>query len=167
MISERLELRPLPALAAAALLENRERASAIIGASLPGEWPQSDLLPLLPRQAAASPQRVNFGVWMMIERSSETVIGDIGFFGPPDDSGAVEVGYSVIPARRRRGYASEAARALVDWALAQPGVQVVVAGCDRDNTPSIRTLERAGFRRTGETGGQIRWSRHGRVDTRC
>ncbi len=98
-----------------------------------------------------------FGVWVMIERSSATVIGDLGFRGPPDDAGTIELGYSVVPSRRRRGYATEAASTLVQWARSQPSVAVIVAGCDPDNLPSIRTLERVGFRRTGETGAEIRW----------
>lgn len=98
-----------------------------------------------------------FGVWVMIERDSGTVVGDIGFFGPPDDGGVVEVGYSVIPDRRRRGYATEAARAIVGWALSQPGVDVVVASCGSGNGPSIRMLERLGFQRSGSADGQIRW----------
>jgi len=93
----------------------------------------------------------------MIERDSRSVVGDIGFKGPPDDAGRIEMGYSVIPDRRRRGYAKEAARALIDWALSQPKVRVLVAGCQPDNVPSIRTLERVGFHRSGEADGEIRW----------
>jgi ribosomal-protein-alanine N-acetyltransferase len=96
-------------------------------------------------------------VWVIIERETETVVGDIGFIGPPGVDATVEIGYSVIPDRRRRGYATEAARALVDWVLREPGVREVVAGCDNENVPSIRMLERLGFARTGETNGQIRW----------
>jgi ribosomal-protein-alanine N-acetyltransferase len=157
LITERIELRPLPSLAAAALPDDRAEASRIIGAALPTEWPQIDLLDVLPVQAAASPGMECFGVWVMIERDSGTVVGDIGFFGPPDDGGVVEVGYSVIPDRRRRGYATEAARAIVGWALSQPGVDVVVASCGSGNGPSIRMLERLGFQRSGSADGQIRW----------
>jgi ribosomal-protein-alanine N-acetyltransferase len=152
-----MELRPLPASAAAALPEDREEASRILGATLPAAWPQRDLLDALPLQAAASPETEGFGVWVMIERKSGSVVGDIGFIGPPDDAGSIEVGYSVIPDQRRRGYATEAAGAIVEWVFSQPGVQVVVAGCDGDNVPSIRTLERVGFRRICEVNGQIRW----------
>jgi ribosomal-protein-alanine N-acetyltransferase len=152
-----MEMRPLPALAAAALPGDREEASRILGATLPPGWPLPDLLDVLPLQAATSPETESFGVWVMIERDSGSVVGDIGFMGPPDETGSVEVGYSVIPDRRRRGYATEAARAIVEWALSQPGVQLIVAGCDRDNDPSIRTLERLGFHRTGEADRQIRW----------
>ena len=60
---------------------------------------------------------------MIIERASKSVVGDIGFIGPPAADGTVEIGYSVIPACRSRGYATGSSlRVLVDWALAQPGV---------------------------------------------
>jgi ribosomal-protein-alanine N-acetyltransferase len=155
--THRLELRPLPASAAAALPEDRKRASRLLGAALPGDWPLPDLLDVLPIQASAPPDVERFGVWVIIERESATVVGDIGFFGPPDASGVLEVGYSVVPDRRRRGYATEAAIALVTWALDQPGIHAIVATCDEDNSASILTLDRIGFRRTGEEDGRILW----------
>ena len=164
LITERMDLRPLSALAAAALPEDREEASRILGAALPPEWPRPDLFDVLPIQAAASPGTECFGVWVIIQRDSGSVVGDVGFIGPPDEAGSIEVGYSVIPDRRRRGYATEAAGAIVEWALSQPDVLVVVAGCDSDNAPSIRTLERIGFRRTGEANGQIRWRYESQLD---
>jgi ribosomal-protein-alanine N-acetyltransferase len=129
----------------------------VLGVALAADWPQADLLDVLPVQAAIGPDEECFGVWVMIERDSATVVGDIGFLGVPGADGSVEIGYSVIPERRGRGYATEAARALVDWALDQPGVTVVVAGSDNDNVASIRMLERIGFARTGEAEAQIRW----------
>lgn len=96
-------------------------------------------------------------MWVVIERDSATVVGDIGFFGPPDAAGVLEVGYSIVPNRRRRGYASEAAAALVTWGLDQTGVQTIVAACDADNAASILTLERVGFQRTGEAEGRFLW----------
>ena len=153
----RLELRPLPAAGAGALPDDREAAARLLGVTLSVEWPQVDLLDVLTLQAAASPNDEPFGVWVIIERESATVVGDIGFMGPPGADRTVEIGYSVTPDRRGRGYATEAARALVDWALGQPQAGVVVAGCDRESAPSIRILERIGFIRTGETNGQLRW----------
>jgi len=153
----RLDLRPLPPAAAAALPSDRDAATNELGAALSPEWPHADLLDVLPMQAAAAPDAVPYGVWVIIKRATETVIGDIGFRGPPDADGIVEIGYSVVPARRRRGYATESARALLGWAAEQPGVDSVVAGCDRDNAASIKTLERLGFRRTGETNSELRW----------
>ena len=155
--TERLELRTLRPAAARALPDDRETAAEILGVTLPPEWPQADLLDVLPLHAALGPNDARFGVWVIIECETQTVVGDIGFVGPPGADSTVEIGYSVIPDRRRRGYATEAAHALVDWALRQPGVRAVVAGCDKENVASIVTLERLGFARTGEMSGQLRW----------
>ena len=155
--AERLDLLPLNPEAAGVLPDNRVLAARLIGAQLSADWPARDLLDVLPMQAAASPETACFGVWVMIERPTGTVVGDIGFFGPPGDDETVEVGYSVVPDRRRRGYATEAARTLIDWALDQPGLTIVVAGCDPANAPSIRTLEKLGFARSTPLPDQLRW----------
>jgi ribosomal-protein-alanine N-acetyltransferase len=164
LITERMELRPLPAAAANVLPESREDAGRILGALVPLDWPQADLLVVLRVQASASTSDERFGMWVMIERESGSVVGDVGFIGPPSEGGSIEIGYSVIPDRRRRGYATEAARAIVDWALRESRVKVVVASCDNDNEPSIRTLERIGFLRVDEADGQIRWRYDSRPD---
>jgi len=153
----RLELRPLPAAAARALPADRETSARLLGAELSAQWPHSDLLDVLPLQGASTLETAPYGVWVLIERGSRTVVGDAGFVGPPGEDEAIEIGYSVVPDRRGRGYATEAVSALVAWALEQPGVRAVVASCAADNTPSVRLLERLGFRRTGVEAEQLRW----------
>lgn len=155
--TSRLDLRVLPAAVASMLPGDRATAAHALGVTLPAEWPAIDVLDVLPVQAAAAPKQEPFGIWLMIERESGTVVGDIGFLGPPAADGAVEIGYSVNPDRRRRGYAVEAATALVDWARSQPDVTAVWARCDPANVASIRTLEKVGFQRDGEAEGQLRW----------
>jgi len=112
---------------------------------------------VLPLQATSTPEVEPYGVWVLIERSSQMVVGDAGFMGPPGADETVEIGYSVVPDRRGRGYATEAVRSLVEWAFDQPDVIAVVAGCAPDNTPSIRLLERVGFQRTDPKGDELRW----------
>jgi ribosomal-protein-alanine N-acetyltransferase len=155
--TERLELFPLPPTAAAALPDNRQGAQQIIGATLHPDWPHRDLLDVLPRHAAAAPGEARFGIWLIVERASETVVGDIGFFGPPTPEGTVEIGYSIAADRRRRGYATEAALALIEWARREANVSAVLARCEEDNVPSIRTLERLGFARTGSIDHLLAW----------
>jgi RimJ/RimL family protein N-acetyltransferase len=147
----------LPSAAAAALPGDREAASVALGAALSADWPQADLHDVLPLQAAAQPEAVRFGIWVMLERETNTVVGDVGFFGPPGSDGSVEIGFSVVPDRRGRGYATEAVREMVEWVRAQPGVSAVVARCEKGNEPSVRTLARTGFLRDGLAGAQVRW----------
>ena len=153
----RLDLRPITPRVAAALLLERELAARLLGATLPPEWPQPDLVDILPILAAADPEPARFGAWAMVERVSNSVVGDAGFLGPPQD-GTVEIGFSVLPDRRRRGYATEAVRTLLDWVLQQPGVRGLVARSDADNLGSAGVLERAGFVRTGEADGTVTWT---------
>lgn len=162
--SARLTIRVLPQRAARSLPGNRAEAEDAIGASLDPEWPRADLLDILPAHAAARADDLPFGVWLIVERSTSTVVGDIGFHGPPGVEGTVEIGYSIVPTRRNRGYATEAARALIDWARTQPRVSRIVASCAPDNAASIRTLERLRFVRDGERDGELRWI-HGDTDS--
>jgi RimJ/RimL family protein N-acetyltransferase len=77
------------------------------------------------------------------------VIGTIGFHGPPDDDGRVEVGYRVQPEYRRRGVATEAVQALFDWAHREHGITRFRASTAPDNLASQAVLAKFGFRQVG------------------
>ena len=87
-----------------------------------------------------------YGHRQIIERTTGLVIGSIGLCWPPND-GALEIGYGIVPSRRGHGYAPEATRTLTAFALAAPGVNTVHATVELPNPPSIRVLEKSGFRR--------------------
>ena len=76
-------------------------------------------------------------------------IGTIGFHGPPDEQGRVEVGYRVEPEYRRQGYARESVRALFDWAASAHGIHRFIASVSPGNEASLRLVESFGFRETG------------------
>jgi RimJ/RimL family protein N-acetyltransferase len=129
------------------------------GAAVPDGWPDEDLQGLLDLYAGwlrDDPAVLGFGPWIAIDRNRNEVVGSAGFIGRPR-RGEVELGFGIAPGARRRGYATEAAAALVEWALEQPGVARVVARCDEDNAPSIRVLEKLGFERAGRDGQLLRW----------
>jgi ribosomal-protein-alanine N-acetyltransferase len=71
--------------------------------------------------------------------------GVVGFKGPPDPGGTVEIGYGILPERRRLGFAREAVDALLGWAFGRDAVTRVIAHTLAELTPSIRVLESAGF----------------------
>ncbi|UGQ11760.1 GNAT family N-acetyltransferase [Yinghuangia sp. ASG 101] len=86
-----------------------------------------------------------YGHRLIVERDSGLAVGSIGLFWPPDD-GALEIGYGIVASRRGRGYASEATRALTEFALTAPGVHTVWATVELPNPASVRVLEKTGFR---------------------
>jgi RimJ/RimL family protein N-acetyltransferase len=77
------------------------------------------------------------------------VIGTIGFHGPPDDQGRLEVGYRVEAPFRRQGFARESVQALFDWAASAHGIHRFVASISPTNEPSLRLAAGFGFRETG------------------
>jgi RimJ/RimL family protein N-acetyltransferase len=67
-----------------------------------------------------------------------------------------EIGYSIAPWARGRGYATETARALADWGLAHgaPRVHLYV---DVRNAPSLAVARRAGFTQEGVVRGCLEY----------
>ncbi len=88
---------------------------------------------------------------IIVERSSNTAIGSINLKGPPDVNGDVEVGWGLNEAARGKGYATEAAAAVMQSASQQSGVHSVSATIPDDNTASQAVAERLGMSRTGTT----------------
>jgi ribosomal-protein-alanine N-acetyltransferase len=77
------------------------------------------------------------------------VIGTIGFHGAPDEQGRLEVGYRVEPEYRRRGFTSEAVRAMFDWAATEHGIHRFVASVRPDNSASLGLVAGFGFAQVG------------------
>ncbi|HET9017922.1 MAG TPA: GNAT family N-acetyltransferase [Thermomicrobiaceae bacterium] len=160
--TERLELIACTATVTEAALADPAEVGRLLGVRVPAGWPSNDLRDILPgylRDVAADSDLLGWGPWVIVEAAGRVVVGDAGFHGEPDAARTVEIGYGILPAYRRRGYATEAARGLVGWAFGRPGVARVVAECEADNVGSIRVLERLGMARAGVAGSLLRWER--------
>ena len=98
-------------------------------------------------------------VWdgIILQKADQRAIGGIGFHGPPDEAGRVEIGYNIIPAYEGQGYATEMARRVIDWAFHTSGIEVITAECLDDNIGSIRVLEKVGMRRLAPEGNRLKW----------
>ena len=85
----------------------------------------------------------------MVRRAASSAVGYVNFHAPPDDRGMVEIGYRVLPAHRRRGYATEAAHGMWNWACLH-GAAVLRAAIAPDNVPSLAIVRSAGFVQVGQ-----------------
>jgi [ribosomal protein S5]-alanine N-acetyltransferase len=88
--------------------------------------------------------------FVLVHRTDGNTIGNCGFKGPPGADGVVEVAYGVAPEHQGKGYATEAAAALVSYALGTGQVRSVRAHTLPDSNASARVLTKCGFRRIGE-----------------
>ena len=87
----------------------------------------------------------------LIHLNSGTAVGSCGFKGPPDAEGMVEIAYAIHPEHQLKGYATEAAAALVSYAFGSDQVRLVRAHTLPAVNASTRVLTKCGFQKVGET----------------
>jgi [ribosomal protein S5]-alanine N-acetyltransferase len=127
-------------------------AAALLGAALPADWPgeAEHVLRLRVQQLATDPSSQPWLLRAIVLRQpGRPMVGRIGFHAPPDERGAVEVGYAIVPAYRRQGYAHEAVTALFAWASREHGIRRFIASVSPTNDPSLRLVHKLGFTRVG------------------
>lgn len=156
LFTARLRLEPVtPALADAARAGGAAFA-AQLGAAAPEEWCAANLALVAraahPAWGAATPIRA-----VAIHRADGVVVGDVRFEPSLRAAGEVEIGYGVARERRRQGYATEATGAVIDWLFAHGGAETIIAGCDRRNLASVRTLRKLGFWLDTTPGSAFWW----------
>lgn len=100
-------------------------------------------------QTATEPDLWKIGL-AIVHKIDNLMIGMCGFAAPPDSDGVVEIGYGIAPSYQGKGYASEAAQALVDFASRDPRVRMIRAHTLMQTSASSRVLEKCGFKKTGE-----------------
>jgi [ribosomal protein S5]-alanine N-acetyltransferase len=104
----------------------------------------------LARVHASAPEDPWVHGFSLVQQGTRAAVGRCGFKGPPDGDGVVEIAYGVDPDHRGKGYATEAAEALVTYAFADPRVRVVRAHTFPEANASTRVLTKCGFRYIGE-----------------
>lgn len=92
------------------------------------------------------------GTWfqfVIIERDSDTLIGDIGvhFLETDSENMQVEIGCTLDKNYRGKGYATEALTKIIDYLINDLNKHRIIASIDPANSDSIRLIERLGFRK--------------------
>ena len=158
--TKRLKLIPADAEMLLMEIQNPTKFAERIGAEVPDDWPPeilTDALPYFAQMAEESPGNIGWYAWYWISRENGNLklVGSGGFKGPPDENGTVETGYSITPVNQGRGYAAEGLAALVKWAFSQEDVRMIFAETLIDNIPSIRVLEKNGFKNCGTGSAEM------------
>jgi len=144
-----------PAFLEASLCGDRDQAGRLIAAIVPEDWANEGAR----RRLAQLRQDPTLQAWLLravVLRSEARMVGHIGFHARPGEKyldelapGGVELGYTIFEKWRRRGYASEAAESLIDWAHRVHGVTRFVVSISPTNLASLGLARRLGFRRIG------------------
>jgi len=107
------------------------------------EWVQNWLQSCLDRY-----QTWGFGPYAVLEKSNQEVIGYCGLFFFPDLDGQaeIEIGYRLARSAWGKGYATEAARAVRDYAFTTLRTRRLIALIDPSNFSSVRVAEKIGMK---------------------
>jgi len=105
---------------------------------------EADAREYLRAGAIASYERHGFGLWAVVLPGGESPIGICGLV-QRDFLEDVDLGFAFLPESRGRGYAREAAAAVLDLARSDFGLRRVVAITVPANRRSIALLEKLGF----------------------
>jgi RimJ/RimL family protein N-acetyltransferase len=133
-----------------ALLSDQQRLAQMLGVSVADGWLAfPEAIPRGYEYLEAHPDALGWWTYLIKHRADKALIGLGGFKGKASESGMVEIGYSIAPAYRQRGLATEAARGLIDYAFSHPQVKTVDAHTLAVVNPSTRVLEKVGMKKAG------------------
>jgi ribosomal-protein-alanine N-acetyltransferase len=101
--------------------------------------------------------RAGYGLWSLRPDAASSEGEPLGFCGlrVPEGGSDPEILFALDPSAWGRGYAREAAEAVLHHAFATLGLPRITAGANPDNPASWRVLERLGLRRTAQVRTEI------------
>lgn len=157
--SERLDLPLLDAALLDALVAgDRVAIGSLADYDIPESFPneeQREFLHFRRSQLANDPSRYPWSVRAIVVRDERRMVGFVNFHGAPgvndtNTAGALELGWTVFAREQKRGYATETAIALMDWARRTHGIRHFISSTTPGNAASLRVHDKLGFARTGE-----------------
>jgi ribosomal-protein-alanine N-acetyltransferase len=138
-----------------AILEDQEQLERMLGVTVFDDWfdfpgvAGIEAIRFLSEHLKANPNELGWWTYLFIHVEDSALIGMGGYKGRADDSGMVEIGYAIVPAYRRSGLATEAARGLIDHAFLHAYVRRLDAHTLAEQNASTRVLEKAGRTHAG------------------
>ena len=145
LVTERLLLRPLEPSDEAELHETLADPTTLAAVGREPPWTREDTRKSIDRRIREQREH-GISMWAMVERASGRVIGICGLQPVGHEGPEVEIGWHVHPGRRGLGYATEAARVVLEAGLRDHGLDTVYALTSDWNAKSRRVMEKIGLR---------------------
>ena len=98
--------------------------------------------------------------WIVVEKSASIIVAELGFKGPPDKNGAVEIGYGTMPGNEGRGFMTEAVAGMYEWAKEQKGITTMLASINKTNRASLRIVQKNNFELYQQKGEMLWWRKN-------
>ena len=127
------------------LLNGDEQVMRYIRAVITREESDAKLEQILAEERA-NPTAKGLGRWLIEEKETGNFVGSFAIIPIPTEPEKTQLGYSFIPSAWGKGYATEVARAGLQFFLAHTEIPEIYGVSETANTASMKVLEKAGFR---------------------
>ena len=124
-------------------------------------WPDNDVIETLPKiinNLSKVEYPTGFESWMVIKKGTLEIIGDLGFKGFNFEESNIDIGYGIIKEERRKGYAAEAVKEIINWAFSNETLKEITANCLTENINSINLLTKSSFIQLRTENEMIYWT---------
>ena len=158
-----VSVRPLGGGDEAAVAAERSDAEVKRWSPTSGGWTRADA-ERLARSAASAWLSGTEARFAIVDAATGRYVGSVGLRMTVPAFGVAELGYSMLPGWRRRGYMTRALNLIRTWAFDQVGLVRLELGTALGNRASQHTAERAGFAREGVAKRRLPTPDGGRVD---
>jgi RimJ/RimL family protein N-acetyltransferase len=117
----------------------------------------ADLITLPKMKRRINDNYLFYTFWIVIEKISKTIVAELGFKGAPDKAGEIELGYGTFVDFRNKKFMTEAVGGMINWAKQRPDVHFILAETDKENTASIKIVQKNNFQLFDEKGKMLWW----------
>lgn len=159
IITPRLSLRLMTEeFLKACLREDTKKTDSLIGFRVSPDWfEEKDLIRLRMDDYRNDDKYISWGLHAVGLRASLEMVGFIGFHTRPNPEylnsiapNAIEFGYTIFLPHRRQGFAEEAIRGLLKWAVKRHPLDNFIASVSPTNPASTALVKKLGFEKIGE-----------------
>ena len=141
------------------------RLGELIRCVIPTNWPHENWEPhvydFLLTQLEEHPEQLGWHryVGLVAPDGSRTLIGSLGAFSKASNPSECEIGYGMLPQFECQGFATEGARALIEYLRCDKRIESVIAHTFPSIPASIRVMEKCGmvFDGNGDEAGTVRY----------
>lgn len=154
--TDRLVLIPATARIAQADAEGSDELGALLGVVVPKSWPPelfgehrqrlAEILQTAPHESGWWSWYITYSIEGL---PAGTLVGSVGFSGPPDREGSVQIGYAILEDYRGQGFATESLGGLIDWAFENTDVKRISGETFEDMPVSVSVMTRNGMKYAG------------------
>lgn len=126
-----------------ALQQGRNHLQQLLDVSIPDDWPQfpEAFVPSENEQVPAN----KWGAYFFVFPAARALVGNGGFYGPPNEDGEIEIGYEIALQYHNRGFATLAVQTMLELAFSEPEIKSVIATTLSEENASNAVLKKVGM----------------------